>query len=352
MSIASQSFSVGLDLEPLTQLGDDRHGRLVQGVAEMVELGCHGFKSNTHSRPRQRVPKGPARTAGLPVSSAILRPAMSREDVELVRRVADLMAASYEAGEAAPALLEICSPELRIDASRRVFNPDVYDGREGMERLVREICDAWEDFAERTQEVIDAGATVLVLQSIVGRGRSSGVEVEADGALIFTVDDGRIERVDVFADQAEALTAAGLEQKPPSRSENVEIVRRFLTSVNDDQMELALSLVAPGAQLDWSDSQAPDSGVYQGPEQWGGWMAGRSEELADTHFEIAELVDVPPDRVLLVASMHGRGRASGVEISGLGAAVCTVREGLMTGLTMYQSREEALAALGRELPPG
>ena len=134
-------------------------------------------------------------------------------------------------------------------------------------------------------------------------------------------------------------------------AENVEIVRRFLTRVNDEQMELALSLVAPGAQLDWSDSQAPDSGVYRGAEQWGGWMAGRSDELADTRFEIAELVEVPPDRVLLVASMYGRGRASGVEISGLGAAVCTVRDGLLTRLTMYQSREEAVAALGRDVPP-
>jgi ketosteroid isomerase-like protein len=128
--------------------------------------------------------------------------------------------------------------------------------------------------------------------------------------------------------------------------ENVEIVRRFLTLVNEDQVERALSLLAPDAQLDWSDSQAPDSGVYEGPDQWGGWIAGRSAEMADTHFEIAELSDVPPDRVLLVASMHGRGRASGVEISGLGAAVCTVRDGLIKELTLYQSREEALAALG------
>jgi ketosteroid isomerase-like protein len=134
--------------------------------------------------------------------------------------------------------------------------------------------------------------------------------------------------------------------------ENVETVRRFLELVNDDRVDLALSLVDPAAQLDWSDSQAPDSGVYEGPDQWGGWIAGRSEEMAETRFEIAELTDVPPDRVLLVAAMHGRGRASGVEISGLGAAVCTVRDGRLTKLTLYQSREEALAALGPDAPSG
>jgi hypothetical protein len=140
--------------------------------------------------------------------------------------------------------------------------------------------------------------------------------------------------------------------RPAMSTENVETVRRFLELVNDERVDLALSLVEPGAELDWSDSQAPDSGVYQGPDQWGGWIAGRSEEMADTRFEIAELVDVPPDRVLLVAAMHGRGRASGAEISGLGAAVCTVHEGRLTKLTLYQSREEALAALGHDAAGG
>jgi len=57
-------------------------------------------------------------------------------------------------------------------------------------------------------------------------------------------------------------------------------------------------------------------------------------------------VDLGADRVLLVAHMRGRGRASGVQTQGLGAAVITLLDGRITGLRLYQSRREAMAALG------
>jgi ketosteroid isomerase-like protein len=133
--------------------------------------------------------------------------------------------------------------------------------------------------------------------------------------------------------------------------ENVELVRRFLELLNEEELDVALSYVAPDAELDWSDSQAPDSGVYRGPGQWGEWLAGRSEELVESRFDVTELLELPPDRVLLVAYMRGRGRASGIEIGGLGAAVCTVKEGRLAKLTLYQTRAEALEALGLDARP-
>lgn len=128
--------------------------------------------------------------------------------------------------------------------------------------------------------------------------------------------------------------------------ENVEIVARFIALVNDQELPAALAHVAPGAELDWTDSEAPDSGSYRGPEEWGRWLTGRWEGLGDATFEATELRDVPPDKVLIVAHMRGRGRASGLEIQALAAAVITVAGGLITGLLLHQSREEALRALG------
>ena len=266
---------------------------------------------------------------------------MSQENEALVRRAGQLLADSYEAGEATQALLELCSPELRVDASRRVFNPELYEGHEGMRRVVREICEAWEDFTELDEGLLAADDKVVSLQRIRGRGRASGVVVEAEGALIWTVSEGRVVQVEAFSDRAEALAAAGVEPAP-----RAAVVRRFLEHVNAEEIEAALSHVAPEAVLDWSDSQAPDRGVYRGPEGWGSWLAGRSESLADARFEVQELIETGPDTVVLVAHMHGRGRASGLAISALGAGVCTVSGGLLTGLTLYQSREEALGAVG------
>jgi len=127
--------------------------------------------------------------------------------------------------------------------------------------------------------------------------------------------------------------------------ENSQIVQRFIACVNEQELPGALAHVAPGAELDWTDSEAPDSGRYQGPEQWGRWLAGRWEGLGDATFEATELRDVPPDKVLIVASMRGRGRASGLETQALGAGVVTLRDGLIAGLRLYQSRAEALRAL-------
>jgi ketosteroid isomerase-like protein len=132
--------------------------------------------------------------------------------------------------------------------------------------------------------------------------------------------------------------------------ENVEIARRFIEHVNEDDVPGALELVAPQAELDWSESQAPDSGRYHGPDGWGAWLSGRAEDFDDVGFDVTELLDVPPDRVLLVAYMSARGRASGLEIRAQGAALLTVRDGLLTGLRMYQTPAEAREAAG--LPSG
>jgi hypothetical protein len=50
----------------------------------------------------------------------------------------------------------------------------------------------------------------------------------------------------------------------------------------------------------------------------------------------------------LVGSMRQRGRASGVEVASVGAAGFTLREGKVTCLTLYQTSDEALKAVGLE----
>jgi ketosteroid isomerase-like protein len=127
--------------------------------------------------------------------------------------------------------------------------------------------------------------------------------------------------------------------------ENVETVREFLALVNED-LDAALTRLVPNATLDWSRSDAPDGGLHVGRDAWRDWMSSRAESLSDARFEATELIDVPPDRVVLVAYMRGTGKASGVETQGLGAAVVTVDDHRLARLTLYQSRAEALKAVG------
>jgi ketosteroid isomerase-like protein len=136
---------------------------------------------------------------------------MSQENVEVVRRATEILSEAYKSGEATDELLALCAPDFQIDASRRVFNPATYDGHAGLRRSISEISDAWEDFCEENVRLIDVGDKVLALQTIAGRGRASGVEVRAPGALIWALRDGQVVHVEVFYGQTEALKAVGFE---------------------------------------------------------------------------------------------------------------------------------------------
>ena len=125
----------------------------------------------------------------------------------------------------------------------------------------------------------------------------------------------------------------------------MNVVREFLALISED-LDAALTRVMPDATLDWSRSDAPDSGVHVGRDAWRNWMSSRAESLIDARFDASEFIDVPPDRVVLVAHMRGTGRTSGVETEGLGAALVTLHDDRLARITLYQSRAEALDAVG------
>jgi ketosteroid isomerase-like protein len=128
--------------------------------------------------------------------------------------------------------------------------------------------------------------------------------------------------------------------------ENVEIVRRIMQRLAAQEIDAALRDIDADAKLDWSASEAPDSGVYHGHAEWRAWFAGRAEGLGELRFAATEVIDGGPDTVLVGARLIGRGRSSGVEVEALGAGVWTLRDGMVTGLTLYQTRDEALRAVG------
>ena len=131
--------------------------------------------------------------------------------MEIVRRALDLLRDSYNSGVATDALLELCAPDIRVDGTRRVFNPDVYEGEAGVRRSIREIFEVWEDFHQINERFIDLGDRVVVLQTIGGRGRASKARVHLQGALICTLRDGLLGLIEIFVDQRDALAAAVLE---------------------------------------------------------------------------------------------------------------------------------------------
>lgn len=127
-------------------------------------------------------------------------------------------------------------------------------------------------------------------------------------------------------------------------SQNVELVKRVLGRLNDRDLDGALADVARDAELDWSLSEALDSGVYHGHVGWRNWMAGRWKELSEVNFDPIEVIDAGPDMIVTVTRFRGRGRASGVKVEATGAALWTLCSGKVCNLSFYQSRDQALTA--------
>jgi hypothetical protein len=82
---------------------------------------------------------------------------MAQGDTAVVRAAIGALNESFARGEPTEALLELCEADIRVDASRRMFNPEVYVGHEGMRRLIADVADAWKEFSDNVERIVEDG---------------------------------------------------------------------------------------------------------------------------------------------------------------------------------------------------
>jgi ketosteroid isomerase-like protein len=136
---------------------------------------------------------------------------MSQENVEIMRRTCALI--SQDDFEA---VLDELPPEAVFDFSRRLLDPVVLRGHEEMRAWAERERQMWEGghFAWQPEELIDAGDKVLALLRVSGRGKASGVEVEAYVWAVATFRDGKPVGLTYFGDdRAAAFEAVGLSEQ-------------------------------------------------------------------------------------------------------------------------------------------
>ena len=85
-----------------------------------------------------------------------------------------------------------------------------YTGLEGFRESWLDWLAPYSEYRTEVEEAIDCGERVLLLQSSSGRLEGSTKEVKLAPAVVYTVRDGKIARVEPYADRAEALKAVGL----------------------------------------------------------------------------------------------------------------------------------------------
>jgi ketosteroid isomerase-like protein len=133
---------------------------------------------------------------------------MSRENVELLRRATEY---ALRTGEILP---EAVHPDFVWDIStyRGAMVPGAFVGIEETNEWLAEWLEGFEDWSVEIKEAIDAGDLVVTIARQRGRAKHGGPPVEMRFAQVWTFRDGRITRMNMYADREEALEAAGLEE--------------------------------------------------------------------------------------------------------------------------------------------
>jgi uncharacterized protein len=75
------------------------------------------------------------------------------------------------------------------------------------QRLLSWLCE-WQIWTCEAEDYVKRGDVVVVLTRYRGRGKGSGVEVDEEGAHVWTIRDGKAVRLEVFADRERALREA------------------------------------------------------------------------------------------------------------------------------------------------
>jgi ketosteroid isomerase-like protein len=134
---------------------------------------------------------------------------MTQENVEIVRRA---FAAASE-GSGVEELMPYLDPGIEWTTTGAFLEPATYRGHEGVRHYFGLMENEFEDLRNEAEELIAAGEQVVVCSRVSGRGRRSGARVELLLHSVGSVRDGKIVRVRNYPSKAEALEAAGLEER-------------------------------------------------------------------------------------------------------------------------------------------
>jgi ketosteroid isomerase-like protein len=129
---------------------------------------------------------------------------MSQENVEIVRRAFE--ASRRGDNEAALALYD---PEVTL---HHHVDGGVYRGLTGVRAFFGDWFTTWDELTYDAEEWIDAGDDVIAALYVRARGRHSQVPVERREWHVWTLREGKLWRLRIYATKTEGLKAAGLSE--------------------------------------------------------------------------------------------------------------------------------------------
>jgi uncharacterized protein len=145
---------------------------------------------------------------------------VSDYNVEIVRRGYD----AWNRGDL-DEVRELTDPSFEWHEASQVPGAGMRRGRAAFDRYLRSFRHFWSQFEFELIDIRDAGDRVVVVVVERARAVRSDVEVSQRFVHVWTMRDGKAVRLEGFYDEADALKAAGLSQRP-SRAASTRSVSR------------------------------------------------------------------------------------------------------------------------------
>jgi ketosteroid isomerase-like protein len=131
---------------------------------------------------------------------------MAQPNVEFVQHMCE----AFVAGDIAAAL-DCLHPDVEWHGTVGGLEEGrVYRGRDEVIAGFAESLADWERHSLEAEDFVDAGDRVVVLWHEVGRGKTSGAEVETRTAVVYRVSDGKVVEVRGYMKREDALAAVAV----------------------------------------------------------------------------------------------------------------------------------------------
>ena len=115
--------------------------------------------------------------------------------------------------------LERLSEDVEFDWSRRMIDAEVTHGHEGFRRFAEQATELFEEvYLDEPEEILEVGDDIVVVSVARFRGRTSGVDVAARSATVWTVEGGEVTRFRFFQTKEDALEYLRAERAAQGRA--------------------------------------------------------------------------------------------------------------------------------------
>jgi ketosteroid isomerase-like protein len=107
-----------------------------------------------------------------------------------------------------PGMLALADPEIVVTQFPEQVDVRPYHGHDGVRQMMADWIDTWDDYSIEVLDLREVGERVVASLRQRGRGKGSGIEMEADTWFVWSVRGGKVVRWQMFSSEREALEAA------------------------------------------------------------------------------------------------------------------------------------------------